>query len=277
MEHFIFLRQFFLSRLLAAALVLSGSLSGWSGDTGKLPGLAVIKAAAETGDAEAQLKLGRSYHGTFDYQTAVKWFRLAAEQGLAEAQTEMGAALLNGRPPITRGKTGVKADLPQAIKWFHLAANQGESGAMSQLGQCFQTGNGVPANRVAAYRWLKLASDRGRVVAKVYLDRLILEMSAAEIAQGQTMAERFVPRKAAPSPVPPSGPTAGGLVLKGISGNATNRLAILNDKTFAVGETRTIHINGTNVSVLCLEIREASVSVRLEGRSDPEEVSFRPR
>jgi TPR repeat protein len=44
----------------------------------------------------------------------VKWFRLAAAQGHAGAQCDLGAAFLNGE--------GVNLDNVEAVKWFRLAA-----------------------------------------------------------------------------------------------------------------------------------------------------------
>ena len=52
--------------------------------------LAQIRQAAEQGDVEAQVKLGAAYHNgegvEQDFAEAVKWFRLAAAQGNAQAQ-----------------------------------------------------------------------------------------------------------------------------------------------------------------------------------------------
>ena len=52
---------------------------------------------------------------------AVKWVRLAAEQGEAAAQFGMGAMYLSGR--------GVPEDIVYAYAWFNLAAARGEKGA----------------------------------------------------------------------------------------------------------------------------------------------------
>jgi TPR repeat protein len=43
-----------------------------------------------------------------DYAEAVKWWRLAAEQGLASAQTNLGAAYVRGE--------GVRQDYAEAVK-----------------------------------------------------------------------------------------------------------------------------------------------------------------
>lgn len=61
-----------------------------------------LLAAAEQGDAEAQFELGRRYDkadGVPDNdEEAVRWYRLAAEQGLARAETSLGLMLYFGKP-----------------------------------------------------------------------------------------------------------------------------------------------------------------------------------
>ena len=52
-----------------------------------------------------------------DYAQAVKWFHLAAEQGLAKAQFNLGLLYDTGH--------GIAQDYAQALKWYRLAAEQG--------------------------------------------------------------------------------------------------------------------------------------------------------
>ena len=52
-----------------------------------------------------------------DYAEAVKWYRLAAEQGDADAQYNLGVMYDNGQ--------GVPQDYAEAVKWYRLAAEQG--------------------------------------------------------------------------------------------------------------------------------------------------------
>lgn len=51
------------------------------------------------------------------------------------------------------------------------------------------------------------------------------------------------------------------LMLKGISVNAERRLAIINNKTFEVGEEGEIRVNGYPIKVKCVEIRDKSVVI----------------
>jgi hypothetical protein len=52
-----------------------------------------------------------------DHAEALKWFRKAADQGLAVAQNNLGLMYAQGQ--------GVPRDYVQAHMWFNLAASQG--------------------------------------------------------------------------------------------------------------------------------------------------------
>ena len=56
-----------------------------------------------------------------DDTEAAKWFRKAAEQGDAEAQSKLGECYYFG--------IGVEKDETEALKWFRKAAEQGDDGA----------------------------------------------------------------------------------------------------------------------------------------------------
>jgi TPR repeat protein len=56
---------------------------------------------------------------------AVKWLRLAAEQGLAQAQFNLGVLYKKGE--------GTAQDIKQAVKWYRLAAEQGHVSAQYNL------------------------------------------------------------------------------------------------------------------------------------------------
>jgi hypothetical protein len=59
----------------------------------------------------------------------------------------------------------------------------------------------------------------------------------------------------------------GNLALKGISVNNERRLAIINNKTFEVGEEGEVRVNGQPVRVKVTEIRDKSVVITVNGVS----------
>jgi hypothetical protein len=62
------------------------------------------------------------------------------------------------------------------------------------------------------------------------------------------------------------------LKLKGILGNATRRLALINNHTFEAGEQAEIRITEGRVKVRCLEIRDHSVIIILAGENQRREL-----
>ena len=55
------------------------------------------------------------------------------------------------------------------------------------------------------------------------------------------------------------------IVLKGISGTVEKRLAIINNKTFEAGEEGELRISGHPTRVKCVEVREKSVVISING------------
>ena len=61
-----------------------------------------------------------------DPAEAAKWFKLAAEQGIPQAQYSLGLKYGDG--------DGVKQDYPESLKWYKLAAEQSYARAQFNLG-----------------------------------------------------------------------------------------------------------------------------------------------
>ena len=116
-------------------------------------------------DIVAQLYLGRRYaKGTGvdkDEKEAAHWFRLAADQGNAEAQRNLAFAIFHGR--------GVPRDDAEGIRRLRLAADGADAPAQRQLGYHFAIGHGVPADEKEAVRWFRLAADQNDVFAQYNL------------------------------------------------------------------------------------------------------------
>jgi hypothetical protein len=75
----------------------------------------------------------------------VRYYRLAAEQGLAIAQNNLGYCFENGE--------GVAQDWVEAVRYYQLAAEQGDASAQFNLGYCFENGEGVARDWAEAVRW----------------------------------------------------------------------------------------------------------------------------
>jgi Sel1 repeat len=112
------------------------------------------RKAAEQGYAPAQSALGDLYRGgrgaAQDYAQAAAWYRKAAEQGYAPAQHALGDLYDNGQ--------GVAQDYTLAAAWYRKAAEQGYAAAQYALGGLYDNGLGVPQDYAQAYFWLGLGA-----------------------------------------------------------------------------------------------------------------------
>ena len=114
---------------------------------------------AEQGVAEAQSNLGHMYKLGLgvpqDYAAAVVWYRRASDQGNVKAQHNVGSAFYTGK--------GVLLDHVEAAHWFRKAADRGHFKAQFNLGLMYAKGEGVPSDNVRAYKWFFLAASRARL------------------------------------------------------------------------------------------------------------------
>jgi len=82
----------------------------------------------------------------------VRRYRLAADQGHAGAQSNLGFRYATGR--------GVPQGDAEAVRLYRLAADRGHGAAQSNLGAMYATGQGVPQDDVQAHMWFNLAASR---------------------------------------------------------------------------------------------------------------------
>ena len=142
-----------------------------------------FRQAAEQGNAKAQTFMGVCcYNGsgvTQDYNEALKWYRKAAEQGYAIAQSNLGACYYNGKI-VTR-------DYTEALKWYRKAAEQGHATAQYNVGNCYEKGYGVTKDNFQAAKWYRKAADQNNENAKNKLAGLNLSsITAGATAQSKS-------------------------------------------------------------------------------------------
>ncbi len=123
------------------------------------------RKAAEQNYAPAQTNLGLMYDRgegvSKDYVEAVKWYRKAAEQGDAKAQFDLGLMYSEGE--------GVPKDYAEAVKWYRKAAEQGNAMAQTNLGLMYSEGEGVPKDYAEAVKWFRKAAEQGAAMAQYNL------------------------------------------------------------------------------------------------------------
>ena len=148
------------------------------------------RLAAEQGHAGAQYNLGLMY-GTGrgvpqDDAEAVRWYRLAAEQGNATAQLNLGVMYGNGE--------SVPQDDAEAVRWYRLAAEQGDAIAQYNLGVVYSNGEGVPQDYVSAHMWFNLAAATGHDDARKARENVAARMTREQIAEAQARAREWANR-----------------------------------------------------------------------------------
>jgi len=116
---------------------------------------------AKKGNPVAQCKLGKYYQDDFD--ESIKWYRKAAEQGLPEAQFELGYCYDNGE--------GVEQNPSEAAKWYRKAAEQGHAEAQYYMGYCCLYGYGVEKDETEAIKWIRKAAEQGNDMAQDDLEK----------------------------------------------------------------------------------------------------------
>ena len=128
-------------------------------------------------------------HGNGDgvpenYAEAVKWFRLAAAQGYAGAQYNLGLMHHYG--------LGVPENLAEAVKLYRLAAKQGDADAQNNLGIMHANGDGVPQSNVRAYIWWSVAAAQGQEDAKRNRGLVTERLTPDQLTQAQQIATRCI-------------------------------------------------------------------------------------
>jgi len=117
---------------------------------------------------------------------AARWYREAADQGHADAQTELGVMYFTGE--------GVTRDYAEAVRWYRKAADQGYAIAQTSLALLYDNGLGVAKDYVQAHMWYSLAVAQGKKNARERRDSLAEKMTPAQIAEAQKLAREWKPK-----------------------------------------------------------------------------------
>ena len=117
---------------------------------------------------------------------AVRWYHLAADQGYAAAQSNLGAMYDRGE--------GVPQNYRQALKWYRKAADQGNAIAQYNIGAMYASGHGVPQDYVTAHMWFDLSAAQDDDDAAKNRDVIAQRMTPAQIAAAQKLTREWKPK-----------------------------------------------------------------------------------
>jgi TPR repeat protein len=161
----------------------------------------IAEAALALGDLSARMPPSRDKAANqYNLATAVAWYDVAAQAGVASAQLKLANALLAG--------AGVAPDRPQAQRWYERAAAQGLPEAQYALGLFLTGGVSGATDPVAGYKWLVLAERGGLTDGQAARQKAAEKLSDADRKRAEAQAEKFVARieRSTDNTVPPLGP-----------------------------------------------------------------------
>jgi TPR repeat protein len=117
-------------------------------------------------------------------EKAAFWYRLAADQGYADAQFKLGSVYAQGR-------LGIKKDEQESAIWYLKAAEQGHYESQREIGLRFHHGLGIEQSHIDAFYWFAIYLSRG-----YYIDAYIAQFRDASGAW-LTLAELFAVKRRA--------------------------------------------------------------------------------
>jgi hypothetical protein len=124
--------------------------------------------------------------------------RLAADSGDPMAQNRIGLEFVFG-PELFRSEE-------EGCKWLRRAAEQGYAEAQFNLGTLYYSMSvrhpnpGVSDARIEAYRWFHLAAGQGHLRANAWCETLNLQLTNAELDEGNRRVRACQSGKEAPAP-----------------------------------------------------------------------------
>jgi len=123
-----------------------------------------------------------------DPDAAVRWFRIAARRGHADAQVSLGYCLFTG--------TGARRDPAAALTWYRRAAAQRHAGGHLNLAHMLRAGDGAQRDLTRALRHYRQAAQLGNVAAMNWLGRIHTGQEPEFDACDAVLALRWLTRAA---------------------------------------------------------------------------------
>jgi hypothetical protein len=157
-----------------------------------------ISTAAVAGHPQAQLRLAHIYLNgppttglARDPAQAFFWTQSAAEQGITEAEYELGMIYSQGN--------GVERSHALAARWFRKAGEKNHAPSLYQLGLIYELGLDYRANLARALEWYRKAAAAGSQAALDKLSKLSPTPGTAQQSPAPSPAKA---QTAAPAPSP---------------------------------------------------------------------------
>ena len=158
--------QLFTSAWDKGFLEAAWRLSECTAATDPAGAMALLRTAADAGNAGAHEQLGRRCLESTppDVQCAARHVGAAASAGRPSAKSLLGWMTAQG--------VGMKSDPAGALALYLEAANAGDLSASNNLGELHETGRGVPVDAGRAVGYYRVAAEAGFAPAQFNLGRM---------------------------------------------------------------------------------------------------------
>jgi uncharacterized protein len=144
------------------------------------------KLAAANGNAEAQYELGWIFHSgtgvTQNRAEAVRWYKLAASQGNGDALYILSVMYKTGVEDV------IQIDSNESLRLVKMAAAKGNRFAQKELAIRYSDGSGVVQDFIRVHMWSNVAASRGDKFAAELRGQIESKMTRPQIAEAQKMA-----------------------------------------------------------------------------------------
>lgn len=153
--------------------------------------LRYLKIGSDAGYPNSEYTLGKLYAEGVgverDERRAAELFLSASIKGFAKAQYNLGKVYRDGR--------GMNRDEELSIFWFLEAAERGHGRAQDKIAERALAGAGVARDEIEALKWSILAARQGIDTADRRRFELTARLPDSDIAEGESRAAAFAPRK----------------------------------------------------------------------------------
>ena len=123
-------------------------------------------------------------HNDPDLISALGYFMMAAEQGNADAQFEVGQMMAQG--------LGTAQLFEEAMRWYELSARQGHAKAQFNIAFLYAYGQGVDQDILKAYEWYRISHLCAYPLAKKPMESTAKKLSLGEIEMADWRADSFI-------------------------------------------------------------------------------------
>ncbi len=111
-----------------------------------------LNKAVKLDDSDAMMQLGDVYNEMKEYESALEYYKMAADKDNAEAMNMIGIYYDRGN--------GVEKNKELAFEWYLKAAEAGSSIGMANVGVCYRDAEGVEINSGLADYWLSKSVEK---------------------------------------------------------------------------------------------------------------------